>query len=326
MAEESPTQTENGGVPPWHQDEGAAESVGSWLKKHREGRDITLQQIAEETKINESVLQAIEEDRTAALPAPVFLRGYLRQYAHFVGLDAEQVVSVYPGGYADHLRQPVLESGEADDDKGRWALAAIAVLLIAAAAGYWFYGRSAVSEDAAPSAATVGGGPAVSDSSVNTGDSGEQQAESTEAETTDVPTVEGSEGAGEAIVETVEPRSRPEDVGDPSAQAAAATPFRVTIDFVEDCWVESTVDGTRHISTLYAKGESLRLEAEQHVRVFLGNYAGAVVHVNGHPYTWPQGTPGDATRELNIDAEFVADLGAGSQPNTAGDGDATPVA
>lgn len=322
MADESRTRRANGGAPPWQQDEGAGESFGSWLRKHREGRDITLQQIAEHTKINESILRAIEDDRASALPAPVFVRGFLRQYAHFVGLDAEQVVSVYPGGHTDPLRVPVLESSEADDAKGRWAWAAVAVLLIAAAAGYWFYGRSAASEDGVPSI-PVTGGPVAADSSANNGD---LQAGSTEAETRDGPTVEGSEGAEEAIVEMVGPQNRPGETGDPAPQLAPATPFRVTIDFVEDCWVESTVDGTRHISTLYAKGESLRLEADEHVRVFLGNYTGAVVHVNGHPYTWPQGTPGDATRELNIDAEFLAEIGAGGQPDTAGEGDATPVA
>lgn len=316
MADEPRAGSATGSTPPWQQDDGGEESLGSWLKKHRQGRDIQLQQIAEHTKINVSILEAIEEERSQDLPAPVFVRGYLRQYAHFVGLDAEQVVSHYAGSHAGYEREPLPTGGVDRNDHGEWVWIATGILLVAVAAGYWFYGRSAGPEE--PSAATPS---AVDDPAEGNDRQRGPQAGAVTTAAADDPRTDPAQGAdpGDEASATPVTAAAPATTADAPGGEAVTTPVRVTIDFVEDCWVESTVDGVRQISTLYAKGESLRLEAEEQMRVFLGNYAGAVVQVNGQPYEWPPGNPGDATRELNIDAAFVAALTGEGRPDSTVD-------
>jgi flagellar biosynthesis protein FlhG len=69
--------------------------TGASLRKHREERKLTLETIVEKTKIRPAILEALEEDRFADLPEPVFLRGFLRQLAACLGLDPTVVCREY---------------------------------------------------------------------------------------------------------------------------------------------------------------------------------------------------------------------------------------
>lgn len=82
--------------PPW--DSGIdVEPVpfGGWLRRQRELRQVSLREIADTTKISIRYLEALEEDRFDVLPAPVFAKGFLREYARYVGLDPDEVVNTY---------------------------------------------------------------------------------------------------------------------------------------------------------------------------------------------------------------------------------------
>ena len=70
-------------------------SFGTWLRRQRELREISLREIADVTKISIRYLEALEQDRFDVLPAPVFAKGFLREYARYVGLDPDEVVNSY---------------------------------------------------------------------------------------------------------------------------------------------------------------------------------------------------------------------------------------
>jgi curved DNA-binding protein CbpA len=69
---------------------------GALLKEIREYRGVALAAIAERTKISKRYLQAIEEEDSRHLPEPIYLKGYLKQYAAEIGLDPERVAAHYP--------------------------------------------------------------------------------------------------------------------------------------------------------------------------------------------------------------------------------------
>ena len=69
--------------------------TGADLKRIRESRGIGLREIATQSKIGMRFLEYIEEDRLPFLPAPVYLRGFLQEYARVVGLDGPKVVASY---------------------------------------------------------------------------------------------------------------------------------------------------------------------------------------------------------------------------------------
>ncbi len=70
-------------------------SFGDDLRREREIRAISLKEIADATKISKRFLEAIEKNDHKTLPAPVFTRGFVREYARYLGLNAEEMVNRY---------------------------------------------------------------------------------------------------------------------------------------------------------------------------------------------------------------------------------------
>jgi cytoskeletal protein RodZ len=81
-------------------------SFGDNLRRERELRGITLREISEATKISFRFLQALEQDRIDVLPGGLFPRAFVRQYARYLGLDAEKLVAEY---LYEHGELPVPE-------------------------------------------------------------------------------------------------------------------------------------------------------------------------------------------------------------------------
>ena len=68
---------------------------GEKLRREREMRAITLEEIATATKIGTRSLRALEEERFDQLPGGIFNKGFVRAYAKYVGIDEEQALSDY---------------------------------------------------------------------------------------------------------------------------------------------------------------------------------------------------------------------------------------
>jgi curved DNA-binding protein CbpA len=69
--------------------------TGADLRKMREARGMSLRHIAAVTKIGMRFLEYVEEDRFAFLPAAVYLRGFLQEYARLVGIDPRRAADAY---------------------------------------------------------------------------------------------------------------------------------------------------------------------------------------------------------------------------------------
>jgi cytoskeletal protein RodZ len=65
---------------------------GEKLRRERELREITLEEVATATKIGTRSLRALEEEKFEQLPGGVFNRGFVRAYARYVGIDEEEAV------------------------------------------------------------------------------------------------------------------------------------------------------------------------------------------------------------------------------------------
>lgn len=269
--------------PPWEREAtpGETASFGSWLRRQREMRDISLRDIAERTKISLRYLEAMEEDRFDILPAPIFAKGFLREYARYVGLSPDEVVNHY---LAVHQPQELEEDGDETIsrrrnkpvDPGRppvrrsWTsglvLALLGLILLALVALAVFYADRRSANDTASSA---------------------EQAHV-------VPSIAPPSFAGTEI-----PPPPPEE---PKA------PLEVTLDFTGDCWVEAVIDGgATRFSELRVQGESLQLEAEESIVLTLGNAGAVEVQVNGQPLEIG-GRRGDVVTGLRIDLETARSL------------------
>jgi flagellar biosynthesis protein FlhG len=73
-----------------------AEAVtGAALRRFREARGVSLEEIAHKSKISSRFLRYIEDERFDMLPAPVYLRGFLHEYARAVGLEPRGTAEAY---------------------------------------------------------------------------------------------------------------------------------------------------------------------------------------------------------------------------------------
>ncbi len=71
------------------------ETPGEYFKRERALRGVSLQKIFEVTRAPLKYLEAIEADDTDSLPSPIFVKGYIRAYCKYLGLDANDAVLRY---------------------------------------------------------------------------------------------------------------------------------------------------------------------------------------------------------------------------------------
>ncbi len=72
------------------------ENIGAYLKRRREDLGLTLRDVAAKTRVRTTYLEYIENQRLADLPAPVYLRGFVLEFARVLGLpDPESITAAY---------------------------------------------------------------------------------------------------------------------------------------------------------------------------------------------------------------------------------------
>ena len=68
------------------------ESIGALLRRTRELRRLTIAQVSESTRVRSHYLQALESDDLSAMPSTAQARGFLRNYAEFLGLEIDELL------------------------------------------------------------------------------------------------------------------------------------------------------------------------------------------------------------------------------------------
>ncbi len=80
--------------------------LGEILRQQRESKGITLEQAAEDTRIREKFLAALESGDHHALPGAVYTKGFLRNYAEYLDLDSSDLIALYTGERAQTPEPP----------------------------------------------------------------------------------------------------------------------------------------------------------------------------------------------------------------------------
>ena len=77
------------------------QTIGQKLKQARESKLLSLENVFEATRIRVQYLKALEADDLSAMPSPVQARGYIRNYAEFLGLDFDQLLEAMRADKSD---------------------------------------------------------------------------------------------------------------------------------------------------------------------------------------------------------------------------------
>src|SRR3990172_9557924 len=239
------------------------ESIGEYLKREREIRGISLQDVAKITKIRAGLLNALEKDDFSKLPAPPFVKGFIQAYCKHLGVDGHDALlryEVYMKTLTESKVEPV-EAAKAKDEKlerlttlSTQSLIAIAVtiLLIISAGAY------VILKKYKPDA------PDYSQIQLTTGN--------------DV----SDSNKKEAIA--YEARSKQEDDrGILVSPSALQKPMALIIQATKSTWIRAEVDSQDPFEVSLREGEKVKWIAKEKFSILIGNAGGVNVTLNGNP-------------------------------------------
>jgi cytoskeleton protein RodZ len=248
------------------------ESFGARLKREREQRKITLDDISVATKIGTRFLAALEEEHFDQLPGGIFNKGFVRAYARHLGIDENQAIADFVAASAPSLpesppeetpvlaamavRVPASKSKSRSNDGIPWGIVAVVLLIMAFGFALWgFHSREKPT-------------PRV-----------------------EVPPPVRSEQTQPASPEQPGPASQLPPPGSSAGAPVAATPaaappsnagvFVVLIKAREDSWVSITADGKQVIEDTLAATAEKSIEARNQIVIRTGNVGALDISFNG---------------------------------------------
>jgi cytoskeletal protein RodZ len=92
-------------------------NFGERLRRERELREVTLEEITQATRIGPRFLEALENEDWDKLPGGVFNRGFVRSIAHYLGLGEEAFLAEYDLAHAAHADQLALKHAQKIEDR-----------------------------------------------------------------------------------------------------------------------------------------------------------------------------------------------------------------
>jgi cytoskeleton protein RodZ len=296
------------------------ESFGAKLRREREQRKMTLEDVSLSTKIATRHLQALEADKFDQLPGGIFNKGFVRAYAHQLGIDEQQAVADYleASGANQPPTQPeappiLIPPKEDDRNSGvriPWGTLALGLLIGTVALATWgFYTRES------PSLSTIGhlaakpiasGGKSVIQTPKQDIRPGTPETAASKTQ----PEPMGSSGN-----EPAPGQQPPAAVASLPAQTspAASGVFSVAIKAHEDSWVTITADGTQVMQDKLAASSEKSVDAHSQIVLTAGNIGALDLFFNGKKLP-PQGEHAQVkTLTFNPDGLQPASTNSGSQ-------------
>ena len=291
-------------------------NLGNQLREAREALGLSLPDVEEATRIRRALLQALEEERYDDLPGDVYTKGFIRNYARFLGLDGDAMVADYnrtmghgPVVTPQVLDEPLTRRGLAHG--GRRALLGFLVVILLALAGWYAYSRWYLGNDPLQGFPGEWWPPRIALASTPTvAPTSESQATTTpvmiETEATAVPTEAPTlEPTPVPPTPTVAPTERPEPTPVPPTPTPEPTRVIVGIEVRaearKDCYFEIKADGEQVFAGILGAGQTEVWTADERIELLVGNAGGVDLTVNEVPLA-ALGEEGDIVeREYTLD-------------------------
>jgi hypothetical protein len=104
--------------------------IGNSLREARLRQSLDLARVEDDTKIRAKYLQALEDERFEILPSETYVKGFMRTYAEYLGLDGQVYVDEYNSRFA-HAEEPVASASVPRNRKVRRAESNLVVVALA---------------------------------------------------------------------------------------------------------------------------------------------------------------------------------------------------
>jgi cytoskeleton protein RodZ len=262
---------------------------GEQLKREREMRGVSLEEVAAATRIPSKFLEALESEKWNALPGGVFNRGFIRSVARFLGLDEDNMVAEYELMTRDQAEPPKPTELPLQFQRNWTALIVVIVTVLALLTGAIFLAvhfalrlraHARAARTNAPIAAPAFAGSSAANAA-NASGSNSSPAHSTAQSPATAP-------ASPPSPET----SKGEPAEATSAAAAEPTgPMELRVDAGKATRVTVFADGKMIFERHLVAGDSKRFRAEQSFDVTSTDAGAVLLELNGRIVP-PIGTPG----------------------------------
>lgn len=275
--------------------------LGARLRAAREQKGLSLEQVEHATRIRRAFLEALEEERFEALPGDVYARGFVRNYALFLGLDAKDLLGAYHSrdhlparGMPRVLDEPLLSASTAR----QWlrlvlALAILVGAILAAWYGYRLYAvgdlerlvrpvlapllvrtpaQSTLSRTVPATSTSIVVTPPVMIPTATFTPLPQERALAATASVSEAPML---------ATPSSEPTVLPSPTRTPSPSPTPAIAIRVEGTVTATTYLEVTLDDQRTFTGTLNSGDSRTWEAQTRIVLLVGNAAGLQLTVNG---------------------------------------------
>jgi cytoskeletal protein RodZ len=221
-------------------------SFGYYLQSIRLEKNITLETVAEETRIAISNLTLIEKEDIASLPDPVFVKGFLRSYAQAIGADPNEAVRLYEARFNMKSRLDDAERFTPRSTFSPWRNLILSIIVVVGLIALSLYGVSYYQHRVMP-----------------------------------LESVETSAGSDLApATRSADLSSSDAQTKTPSETAAK---LELHITALEETWVKIIVDNQEPKEYNLRSGEQLEEKATVGYNLLIGNASGLALKLNGEP-------------------------------------------
>ena len=261
---------------------------GDRLKREREMRGVSLDEICAATRIGNRFLEALESEEWDRLPGGVFNRGFVRAVARFLGLDEEAFVAEYV--LATSERSTRVERSKPEPllpqpvSRGlRWAGLVLGLILIAAGAWGWRSYATRRAEREAPPAGPAGAA---------------------------LPSASGTPSSDDPRTQTPARSDGPQAAGSQAANAALSpdSMLQLKIEAGKGTSVTVSADGNRVFDGNMIAGQSREFAAQAAFRVQAKDAGALLLELNGQALA-PIGPPGRSGEVVLTRADLKTDGG-----------------
>ena len=116
-------------------------NFGERLKREREMREVSMEELTKATRISIRFLEALENESWDKLPGGVFGHGFVRTIARYLGLDEESFLSEYDLARADTSQSEPAKAQERIPAPPKWIPAVAVLVILLLAVGLFYAGR-----------------------------------------------------------------------------------------------------------------------------------------------------------------------------------------
>lgn len=263
-------------------------SFGRYLKAVRLQKGISLEHVAESTKIGTNLLLAIEREEHQHLPVEVYVKGFIRSYAKAIGADGDLAVQNYQGSRDIYQRSAQSENDLKKSEKDFWprlmlSLGVLVFFMVVSVSVVYVFKR-----ESHPDA----------ESRLQATETASKAAPAYETQQLRLPE-EGQPKSGEQTIPGPSPEHRKTSPGpSPEHRKTAETRGRseqapmeerlfLHIKAKEETWIKIIVDNHNTKEYTLKPGDRLALEADLGYNLLIGNAGGLELALNGEPIKIP---------------------------------------